>query len=127
LITVPTNYIPLNPVLVLPLLRLVGFILGVDLIEPPGVFTGCMLKTTAFDPAVEAAANYSLEISLITIKHLIPRVILLQDFFWSCENYFCGCLKGKYQVLRSGFGIRIPADLVYLLACYIPALVRLSI
>jgi hypothetical protein len=96
LIIVPTSYIPLNPVFVFPFPRLIGFILGVDLVEPPRALTGCVLKTTAFDLAVEAAADYSLEVSLIAIKLLVPCVVLLQDLFWSSENYFCGCLKGKY-------------------------------
>jgi hypothetical protein len=86
-----------------------------------------VLKTTTFDPAVEAAANYSLEVSLITIKHLVPRVVLPQDLFWSSKNHSCGYLKSKYQVLRPGFGIRIPVDLAYFFACHILALVRLSI
>jgi hypothetical protein len=81
LIAVPTSYIPLDPILVLPFPRLVGFILSVDPVEPPGVLTGCMLKTTAFDPIVEVAANYSLEVSLIIIKHLVPYIVLLQDLF----------------------------------------------
>jgi hypothetical protein len=107
--------------------RLVGFILGVNLIKPPGVFIGYVLKAAAFDPAVETTADYSLEVFLIVIKHLVPHIILLQDFFWSSKNYSYGCLKGKYQVLRPGFGIRIPVDLVYLFACYILVLVQLSI
>jgi hypothetical protein len=81
LIVVPTNYIPLNLVFVLPFPRLVGFVLGVDPVEPPGVLTGCMRKATAFDPVIKAAADHSLEVSLITIKHLVPRIILLQDLF----------------------------------------------
>ena len=81
LIVVLTNYIPLNPVLVLPFPCLVGFILGIDLMEPPGVLSGCVLKTAAFDPIVEVAADYSLEIFLIAIKHLVPRIVLPQDLF----------------------------------------------
>ena len=86
-----------------------------------------MLKAAAFDPVVEAVADYSLEVSLIAVKHLVPCVVLPQDLFWSSEDHPCGSLKGKYQVLRSGFGIRIPADLAHLLACYILAPVRLNI
>jgi hypothetical protein len=127
LIAVPTSHIPLNPVLVLPFPRLVGFILGIDPVEPPGVLSGCVLKAAAFDPAVEAAADHSLEISLITIKHLVPRIVLPQDLFWSSKDYYCRCLKGKYQVPRPGFGMRLPADLAYLLARHTPAPVRLSI
>jgi hypothetical protein len=127
LIVFPANYIPLNPVLVFPFPRLVGFILGVDPVEPPAVLTGGVLKATAFDPAIKAAANYSLEVSLIAIKYLVPRVVLPQDLFRSSKDYSCGSLKGKYQVLGPGFGMRIPADLVYFLAGYILALVRLSI
>jgi hypothetical protein len=89
LIVVPINYIPLDLVLVFPFLRLVGFILGVDPIEPPGVLTSCVLKTIVFDPAVEVAAHYSLEVSLIIIKHLVPCVVLPQDLFWSSENHSC--------------------------------------
>jgi hypothetical protein len=127
LIVLLANYIPLNPVLVFLFPRLVGFILGVDLVEPPVVLTGGVLKTTAFDPIIEAAANYSLEVSLIAIKYLVPCIILPQDFFQSSKDYSYGSLKGKYQVLGPGFGIRIPADLAYFLAGYILALVRLSI
>jgi hypothetical protein len=127
LIVLPANYIPLNLVLIFLFLRLVGFILSVDLVEPPGVLTGGVLKTAAFDPAIKAAANYSLEVSLITVKYLVPRVILPQDFFRSSKNYSCGSLRGKCQVLGPGFGMRIPADLVYFLAGYILAPVRLSI
>jgi hydrogenase/urease accessory protein HupE len=87
LIVVPTSYIPLDPVFVFPFPRLVGFILGIDLVELPGVFTGCVLKTIAFDLAVEIAADYSLEVSLIIVKHLVPCIVLLQDFFWSNEDY----------------------------------------
>jgi hypothetical protein len=127
LIVLLANHIPLNPILVFPFPRLVGFILSIDLIEPPGVFTGGVLKAAAFDPAIKAAANYSLEVSLIAIKHLVPRVVLPQDLFRSSKDYSCGSLRGKYQVLGPGFGIRIPADLVYFLAGYILVLVRLSI
>ncbi len=81
LVIVLISYIPLNPVLVLPLSRLVGFILSIDPVELLGALTGCVLKAAAFDPIVEAAADYSLEISLIAIKHLVPRVVLPQDLF----------------------------------------------
>jgi hypothetical protein len=127
LIALPANYIPLNLVFVFPFPRLVGFILGVDPVEPPVVFTGGVLKAAAFDPAIKAAANYSLEVSLIAVKYLVPRVVLPQDFFWFSKNYSCGSLKGKYQVLGPGFGMRIPADLAHFLAGHTPALVRLSI
>jgi hypothetical protein len=127
LIVLLANYIPLNPVLVFLFPRLVGFILSIDPVEPLVVLTGGVLKATAFDPTIKAAANYSLEVSLITIKHLVPRVILLQDFFQSSKNHSCKSLKGKYQVLRPGFGMRIPADLAHFLAGYILAPVRLSI
>jgi hypothetical protein len=96
LIVFLVNYILLNPVLVFPFLRLVGFILGVDPIEPLVVLTGGVLKAAAFDPAIKAAANHSLEVSLIAIKYLVPRVILLQDFFQSSKDYSYGSLKGKY-------------------------------
>jgi hypothetical protein len=89
LIAVPTSYIPLNLVLVFPLPRLVGFILGVDPIKPPGVFTGYVRKAAAFDPIVKTTADYSLEVFLIAVKYLVPRVILLQDLFWSSKNYSC--------------------------------------
>jgi hypothetical protein len=96
LIVFLANYISLNLVLVFPFPRLIGFILGVDLVEPPVALTGGVLKAAVFDPAIKAAANYSLEVSLIAIKYLVPRVILLQDFFRSSKNYSCGFLKGKY-------------------------------
>jgi hypothetical protein len=96
LIVLPANYIPLNPILIFPFLRLVGFILGVDPVEPPVVLTGGVFKAAAFDPAIEAATNHSLEVSLIAIKHLVPRVILPQDFFRSSKDYSYRSLKGKY-------------------------------
>jgi hypothetical protein len=96
LIAVLTSYIPLNLVLVLPFPRLIGFVLGVDLVELPGVFTGCMRKTIAFNLIVKTATDYNLEVSLITIKHLVPRVVLPQDFFWSSKDYSYWGLKGKY-------------------------------
>jgi hypothetical protein len=76
LIVVLISYILLNLVLVLLFPRLVGFILSVDLVEPPGALTGYVLKPMAFHPVVEAAADHSLEVSLIAIKHLVPRVVL---------------------------------------------------
>jgi hypothetical protein len=127
LIVFLANYIPLNPILVFPFPRLVGFILNIDLVEPPGALTGSVLKAIAFDPIIKAAANYSLEVSLIAIKYLVLCVVLPQDFFRSSKDYSCGSLRSKYQVLGPGFGMRIPADLVYFLAGYILALVRLSI
>jgi hypothetical protein len=36
-----------------------------------------MLKAAAFDFAIEAAANYSLKVFLIAVKHLVLRVVLL--------------------------------------------------
>jgi hypothetical protein len=96
LIVLLVNYIPLNPVLVFPFLRLVGFILSVDPVEPPAVLTGGVLKAAAFDPAIKTAANYNLEVSLIVVKHLVPRVILPQDLFRSSKDYSYGSLKGKY-------------------------------
>jgi hypothetical protein len=96
LIAFLANYIPFNLVLVFSFPRLVGFILSIDPVEPLVVFTGGVLKAAAFDPAIKTAANYSLEVSLIVIKHLVPRIILLQDLFRSSKNYSCGSLKGKY-------------------------------
>jgi hypothetical protein len=81
LIVVPTSYIPLDPVFVFPFPRLVGFILSIDLVEPPGVLTGCMLKTTAFDLIIEITTDYNLEVSLIIIKHLVLCIVLPQDLF----------------------------------------------
>ena len=127
LIAVPTSHMPLNPVLALPLLRLVGFILGIDTVEPPGALTGGMLKAAAFDPAVEAAADYSLEVPLIAVKHLVPYVVLPQDLFRSGEDHSCRRLEGECQVPRPGFGVRLPVDLARLLARHTPAPVRLSI
>jgi hypothetical protein len=77
----------------------------------------------AFNPIIEVATNYSLEISLIAIKYLVPYIVLPQDLFRSSKNYSCRSLKGKYQVLGPGFGMRIPADLAYFLAGHILALV----
>ncbi len=82
-----------------------------------------MLKAAAFNSAVEAAADYSLEVSLIAVKHLVLRVVLLQDFFWSSENYSCKCLKSKCQVLRLSFSIKISVDLTHFFARYTLALV----
>jgi hypothetical protein len=48
-------------------------------VEPPGALIGYIVKAAAFDPIVEAAINYSLEVSLIAIKHLVPRIVLPQD------------------------------------------------
>jgi hypothetical protein len=69
----------LNLVLVLPFLYLIGLVLNIDLVEPPGALIGYVVKAAAFDLIVEAAVNYSLEVSLIAIKHLVPRVVLPQD------------------------------------------------
>lgn len=127
LIAVLISHISLNLVLVFPFPRLVSFILGIDLVKPPGALSGYVLKATAFDLAVKAAADHSLEIFLIAIKHLVPRIVLPQDLFWSSKDHYCGCLKGKCQVLRPGFGIRLPADLAYFFARHTLAPVRLSI
>jgi hypothetical protein len=81
LIIVLTSHIPLNLVLILPLSRLISFILGVNLVEPLGALTGYVLKVAAFDPAIEAITDYNLEVSLIIVKHLVPRVVLPQDLF----------------------------------------------
>ncbi len=81
LIAVLISYILFNLVLILPLLCLVGFILGVDLVEPPGALTGYVPKAVAFDPVIEAAADHSLEVSLIAVKHLVLCVVLPQDLF----------------------------------------------
>jgi hypothetical protein len=127
LIAFLTSHIPLNLVLVLPFPRLVGLILGVDLVEPLGALAGGVVKAAAFDPIVEAAADHSLEVSFIAVKHLVPRIVLPQDLVWSGKDHSCRFLKGKCQVPRPDFGIRLPADLAHLLARYIPALVRLSV
>jgi hypothetical protein len=81
LIVVPTSYILLDLVLVLLFPCLVGFILGVNPIELPGVLTSYVLKTTTFDPTVKTTADYSLEVSFIIVKYLVPCIVLLQDFF----------------------------------------------
>jgi hypothetical protein len=127
LIAVPTSHIPLDLVLVLPFPRLVGFILGIDPVEPPGALTSGVLKAAAVNPAVEAAADHSLKISLIAVKHLVPRIVLPQDIFWSSKDHSGRWFESKYQVPRPGFGIRLPADLAHLLARHTPAPVRLSI
>jgi hypothetical protein len=89
LIIVLTNYIPLDPILVFPFPRLVGFILSVDLVEPPGALTSCMLKTIIFDLVIKVATDHNLEVSLIIIKHLVLYIVLPQDLFWSNKNYSC--------------------------------------
>jgi hypothetical protein len=73
------SYIPLNLVLILSFPRLIGLVLSINLIEPPGALIGYIVKVIAFDPIIEIAINYSLEVSLIAIKHLVPRVVLPQD------------------------------------------------
>jgi hypothetical protein len=73
------SYISLNLVLILPFLRLIGLILSIDLVEPPGALIGYVVKAMAFNPIVEVAINYSLEVSFIAIKHLVPRIVLPQD------------------------------------------------
>jgi hypothetical protein len=127
LIAFPTSHIPLNLVLVLPFPRLIGLVLGIDLVEPPGALIGCVVKAAAFDPIVEAAANHSLEVSLIAVKHLVPRVVLPQDLVWSGKDHSCRFLKCKCQVPRPRFDIRLPADLAHLLARHTPAPVGLSV
>jgi hypothetical protein len=77
LIAFLTSYISLNLVLILPFPRLIGLVLSINLVEPPGALIGYVIKAAAFDPTVEAAANYSLEVSLIAVKHLVPRIVLL--------------------------------------------------
>jgi hypothetical protein len=54
----------------------VGFILSVNLVELLRALIGYVLKAAAFDLIVKAAANYSLEVSLIAVKHLVPCVVL---------------------------------------------------
>ena len=92
LVAVPTSHVPLNLVLALPLPRLVGLILSLDLVEPPGALPGCVLEAAAFDPVVEAAAGQSLKVSLIAVKHLVPHVVLPQDLFRSSKDYSYGSL-----------------------------------
>ena len=70
-----------NPVLILPLSCLVDFILGINPIELLGIFTGYVLKVITFDPIIEITIDYSLEVSLITVKHLVPCIVLPQDLF----------------------------------------------
>ena len=71
----------LNLVLILSLLCLVDFILGVNPVKLSGIFIGYILKAMAFDPIVKIVINYSLEVSLIIIKYLVPRIVLPQDLF----------------------------------------------
>ncbi len=92
LIAVLISHILFNLVLVLPLLRLVGFILSVNPVELPGALTSYMPKAMAFNPVIEAAADHSLKVSLIAVKHLVPRIVLLQDLFWSSKDHSCRCL-----------------------------------
>jgi hypothetical protein len=79
LIVFLTSYIPLNLVLVLPFPRLVGLILSVNLVEPLGALVGGVVKAAAFDLIIEAAADHSLKVSFIAIKHLVLYIVLPQD------------------------------------------------
>lgn len=52
LVALPARHIPLNPVLVFSFPRLVSLLLGLDPVESPGAFAGCMVKSAALDSAV---------------------------------------------------------------------------
>jgi hypothetical protein len=67
----------LNLILILPFPRLIGLILNINLVEPPGALIGYVVKAIAFDPIIKAAINYSLKVSLIAVKHLVLYIVLL--------------------------------------------------
>jgi hypothetical protein len=73
------SYIPLNLVLVLPFPRLIGLILSVNLVEPLRALVSSVVKAAAFNLIIEAAADYSLKVSFIAIKHLVLYIVLPQD------------------------------------------------
>jgi hypothetical protein len=56
LITVLISNIPLNPLFPLSLPRLVSLVLGIDLVEPPGVFLRQVIKSAAINPAKQTSA-----------------------------------------------------------------------
>jgi hypothetical protein len=56
LVAVPAGHIPLDPLLLFPLPRLEGFVLRIDLVEPPGAFTWCVIKLAAKETIIETAA-----------------------------------------------------------------------
>ena len=78
LIVTPISHIPLNPLLALPLSRLVRRTLGMDPIEPPGARLRPMVKSTALGPARQASAYHGLEVALIAVECLIPGIVLSQ-------------------------------------------------
>jgi hypothetical protein len=53
LVAVPACHIPLDLVLLFPLPRLEGFVLGMDLVESPGAFTWRVIKLAAKDTTIE--------------------------------------------------------------------------
>jgi hypothetical protein len=101
--------------------------LGINPVEPPRALTGCVLKAAACNPTIEAVTDHSLEVSLILVKHLVPRVVLPQDLFWSSKDHLCLMCKGKDQVQGPGFKVRLFADLACLLAGDTPTPIRLGI
>jgi hypothetical protein len=79
LIVFLTSYISLNLVLVLFFPRLIGLVLNINLVEPPRALIGYIVKAAAFDSIIETAVNHSLEVFLIVVKYLVPRIVLSQD------------------------------------------------
>jgi hypothetical protein len=76
LVAVPTGHIPLNPLLFLPLARLVRLILRVDPVEPPRASPRGVVELTAEKTTVETTAQHDFKIPLIAIEHLISDVVL---------------------------------------------------
>jgi hypothetical protein len=56
LVAVPACYILLDLVLLFPLPRLEGFVLGMDPVESPGVFTWRVIKLAAKNTTIETIA-----------------------------------------------------------------------
>jgi hypothetical protein len=53
LVVVPAYYIPLDPFFLFLFPRLEGFVLGIDPMESPGVFTWHIIKLAAKDTIIE--------------------------------------------------------------------------
>lgn len=56
LVAVLVGHIPLDLLLLFPLPRLEGFVLGMDPVEPPGAFTWRVIKLAAKETIIETAA-----------------------------------------------------------------------
>jgi len=76
LVAVLASHIPLNPLLLFPLPRLVRLVLRMDPMEPPRASTWCVTKRTAKHTTIETTAQHDFEISLVAIERLISDVVL---------------------------------------------------